>query len=145
MGIANLQEELFEARIENDIYSIARLVMILTSGGVKETLTPEELRGLNEQLAAARMGVSHLSPALKSGYALARWLLLDQYFNRSPLLVSESELQDIEAAGRAYGEENNLYQVASLLFTCERLGLSLSIPLTISQREEVKKIMTTMR
>jgi len=138
-----LRIKLRRARKRGDIYHAARFVVMLRHLGRDIALLPEEAEHLLSALQAAQRG-DGLIP-VHPGYEIARWVLLIKHLNLGlDLELTQGDLQTIQAAADLYYMERNLYQLASLKFTCDKIGVKLELNLTEEERNEVNAIIATM-
>lgn len=138
-----LRRKLRRARKTGDIYHAARYVVMLRHLGKNVTLLPKETENLFSALEATRRGEG-LIP-VHPGYEIARWVLLIKTLNLGlDLELTQDDLQTIQAAADLYYLERNLYQLASLKFTCDHIGVELELNLTEEEHREVDAIIATM-
>lgn len=126
--VVQLNKELEAARQNADIYQTARILQMLTLRGVAIPATEHELAQISENLERARRDEPHRALApLHRGYEIARWLMLKKVLDPESLRVTSGDEAAIREAINAYKDEENFYQIASLLRTCDSIGVTISL------------------
>ncbi len=113
-----LLEELTQLRKSHGhIYQIARKVQVLRGLGHAVDLTEDESQQVKEALTNIRNGETDME--LEPGYVLARWLMINNYFWPGSEIVTSDDKAKINEAARTYKEQENFYQLASLINTVQ--------------------------
>ncbi|MFN3187962.1 MAG: hypothetical protein ACK42D_00230 [Candidatus Paceibacteria bacterium] len=123
--ISEYTQRLKEARDNNDIYAVARLIGVLRGLGIDVEIDEEEKAACLQELEKTRVGNVDDFFRRVPGYMVARWLMILKNFYPEDVEISESDIVLMQSALEQYQNEENYYQIASLKITTESIGVSL--------------------
>lgn len=124
--ISEYTQKLKEARDNNDIYVVARLIGVLRGLGIGVELEEGEKVACLQELEKARVGNVDDFFRRVPGYMVARWLMILKNFYPEDVEISDSDIVLMQSALEQYQNEENYYQIASLKVTTESVGVQLN-------------------
>ncbi len=129
------QPELEKARLEGDVYNIARNLQMNKLQGLESESTPTEKAAIQAELANSRAGNGYLP--LPQGYQVARWLMIHKTLWPGTEQITEKDQTMMNEAAREFREAKNFWQLASLVHTAEYLGTTVTYE-KLSEQEQVE-------
>lgn len=134
-----------KARASENIYIIARMVVMLRGQGHCVELSEVEQDSILQCLNNARRGKGILG--LESGYELARWILICRHlFPEKEIEPTIDDTCMIQEACDSYCDDRILKQVASLVHMGKVLNITINInKLPPKKRKFVEKLAATLK
>lgn len=126
-----IRKRLKEARREDRIYVVARIIGVLQWQGCKDDLTAEEKKSLLKNLKLVRGGHKVLANWLPIGYQIARFLMLVRGLSVKQVSPTKRDIDRIRRAAYCYkhkGDWHSRRQLRSLISTAKLIGITIYRP-----------------
>lgn len=133
-----------EAPISSDLYEIARSLQMAKLRDPAVEPSAAEAEAIQKELNNAREGKGYLE--LAQGYQVARWLMIHEVLWPGTSHPTEEDRALMNKAAQEYRNENNLYQLASLIHTSRFLGVELNYdPLPENMEQQLQEALAEIK